>query len=75
MQVEMIENIDIKKLDCYSSRVVSKTGVYCCPMLTDDYRARLGSSLANCSKINYLDCEKCTICIQTEQKIQVNDWM
>ena len=74
-QVEMIENIQIKKLDCYNSRVVSQNGVYSCPMLVDDYRARLGSSLSNCSKINYLDCEKCTICTKTNQKVQVNDWM
>lgn len=75
IQVEMIENIDIRKLDCYSSRVISKTGVYSCPMLTDDYRARLGSNLNNCARINYLDCEKCSICTKAGAKVQVNDWM
>ena len=75
LQVEMIENIDIKKLDCYSSRVVSKTGVYSCPMLANDYRARLGSSLVNSSRVNYLDCEKCSICTKAGEKVQVNDWM
>ena len=74
-QVEMIENIDIQKLDCYSSRIISKSGVYSCAMLTDDYRARLGSNLNNCSKINYLDCEKCSICTKVGEKVQVNDWM
>ena len=68
-------NFDIKKLDCHNSRVVSQNGVYSCPMLTDDYRARLGSTLEDCSKTNYLDCEKCVICTKTNQKIQVNDWM
>lgn len=75
IQVEMANNIEIKKLDCFNSRIISKSGVYSCPMLVDDYRARLGSSLNNCSKINYLDCEKCTICTKTNQKVQVNDWM
>ncbi|MBQ8847566.1 MAG: radical SAM protein [Candidatus Gastranaerophilales bacterium] len=75
MQIEMVENIQIEKLDCYNSRVVSQNGIYSCPMLVNDYRARLGSALNNCSKINYLDCEKCSICTQTNQKVQVNDWM
>ena len=71
----MIENIQIEKLDCHNSRVVSQNGIYSCPMLVNDYRARLGSTLNNCSKINYLDCEKCSICAKTNQKVQVNDWM
>lgn len=74
-QIEMVENLQIEKLDCYNSRIISQNGVYSCPMLVNDYRARLGSGLNNCSKINYLDCEKCSICTKTNQKVQVNDWM
>ena len=74
-QIEVIENIEIEKLDCYNSRVISQTGVYSCPMLVNDYRAKLGTSLNNYSKINYLDCEKCAICTRLNQKNQVNDWM
>ena len=74
-QVEMIENIQIQKLDCYSSRVISQNGIYSCPMLVDDYRGKVGSCLNNYSKINYLDCEKCSICASVNQKVQVNDWM
>ena len=74
-QIEVIENIEIEKLDCYNSRVISQTGVYSCPMLVNDYRAKLGTSLNNYSKINYLDCEKCSICVKANQKVQVNDWM
>lgn len=74
-QIEMIDDINIEKLDCYNSRIVSQNGVYACPMLSDDYRARLGSNIWDCSKINYLDCEKCSICVNSRQKIQVNDWM
>ncbi len=74
-QIENIDRIDIKNLDCYSSRTISQNGVYACPMLAQDYRARLGSSLDDCSKINYLDCEACCVCIKSGLKAQVNDWM
>jgi len=74
-QIEINEEINKEKLDCYNSRVVSQNGVYSCPMLVNDYRARLGANLEDCSKINYLDCEKCAICAKFNQKIQVNDWM
>ena len=73
--IESNDNINYKKLDCYNSRVIAKGGVYSCPMLVNDYRARLGSNLDDFSKINYLDCEKCSICAKFNQKIQVNDWM
>ena len=74
-QIEDEENINFEKLDCANSRVISKNGIYSCPMLVDDYRARLGSNLNDCSKINYLDCEKCKLCTKFNHKIQVNDWM
>lgn len=74
-QIENIDNIDIRNLDCYSSRVITQNGVYSCPVLAQDYRARLGSSLDDCSKINYLDCEACSTCIKSGLKAQVNDWM
>ncbi len=74
-QLEFIDDTNIKKLDCYNSRVVAQNGVYSCPVLVNDYRARLGLNLANCSKVNYLDCEKCSICTKINQKAQVNDWM
>lgn len=73
--IEQGEDISKEKLDCNNSRVVAKNGIYSCPMLVDDYRARLGSSLEDFSKINYLDCEKCSVCAGSKQKIQINDWM
>ena len=74
-EINFPDIINTKKLDCATSRVVSRNGIYACPILSDDYRARLGSSLDDCSRINYLDCEKCCVCAFSNQKIQINDWM
>ena len=73
-QVE-IEEIKNDNLDCKNSRIISQNGVYACPILVNDYRARLGSNINDCSRVNYLDCEKCSICVNSGQKVQVNDWM
>ena len=77
--VEMIENnfpeIKNEKFDCKTSRIISNNGVYACPMLVNDYRARLGSNLNDCSNVNYLDCKQCSLCMSTGAKMQVNDWM
>ena len=74
-EIEIQDDVNVEKLDCFNSRTVSKNGVFSCPMLVDDYRARLGSSISDCSKINYLDCQMCSTCVMSGQKIQVNDWM
>lgn len=74
-QLDEIKDFDENKLDCFSSRVVSQNGIYSCPILVNDYRARLGSTLDNFSNITYLDCEMCTICTKSNQKNQINDWM
>ena len=75
IEMEEIKNFEKETLDCATSRVISKNGIYACPMLANDYRARLGSSLADYSKVNYLDCEKCSVCTKLGQRVQVNDWI
>ena len=70
-----VQRTNYEKLDCYNSRVIAKSGIYSCPMLVDDYRARLGSDIGDFSRVNYLDCEKCTVCLNSSRKAQVNDWM
>ncbi len=75
-EIEIKEKTPLDEIlfDCKNSRVVSQNGVFSCPMLVGDYRARLGSSLEDSSKNNYLDCEKCMVCLENNQKIQINDW-
>ena len=73
--IENSTSIDFSKLDCINSRIVSSTGVYSCHALVNDYRARLGSNIDNCSKMNYLDCERCSACIKAGEKAFCNSWM
>ena len=68
-------NFDKTKLDCYNSRVLSANGVYSCPALSNDFRARVGSDMSNYSKRTFLDTQKCAKCIKHFSKNQVNDWM
>jgi len=73
---EYIEDFDFDKtkLDCFNSRVLSINGVYSCPALSNDFRARAGSDMSNYSRKTFLDTEKCTKCIKHFSKNQVNDF-
>ena len=55
-----------KKLHCAKSRVFSSSGVFSCPNLVGDNRARVGASLKDYSKKNYLETENCKHCISRE---------
>lgn len=76
-KAEIIEDIqfDKTKLDCFNSRVLSANGVYSCPALSNDFRARAGSDMSNYSKRTFLDTDKCSMCVKHCAKAQVNDWM
>lgn len=69
------ENINSDMLDCKNSRIVSSKGVFSCPVLCNDFRARSGYSIENCSKKIYLDTEKCYTCVMHKTKAFANDWM
>ena len=75
-QEEFIEDFDFDKtkLDCYNSRTLSANGVYSCPALSNDFRARCGSDMNNYSKRTFLDTRKCIKCIKHFSKNQVNDF-
>ena len=68
-------DFDTNKLDCKNSRIVSSKGVFSCPSLCNDFRARSGYSIENCSKKIYLDTEKCFNCTLHKTKAFANDWM
>ena len=58
-----------KKLNCAKSRVFSSYGVFSCPSLVGDNRARVGSTLKDYSKKNYLETENCKTCICKELSV------
>ncbi|MBO6087032.1 hypothetical protein J6P92_01625 [bacterium] len=55
-----------KNLHCAKSRVFSSNGVFSCPSLVGDNRARVGANLKAYSKTNYLETEICKNCICKE---------
>lgn len=61
-------------LDCMSSRLFTKSGVYNCPALVNDYRGRCGANLCDFSKKCYLETEKCSLCKIFGQQMYVNNW-
>jgi len=42
---ECFKNFDIKNLQCSTSRMITKTGVYVCPILVDNDDARMGDTI------------------------------
>ena len=44
---QCFENYDITHLQCASSRMAAKTGVYVCPILVDKDEARMGDTIAD----------------------------
>ena len=50
------------KTDCMFGRILTSSGVYCCPFLSSDFRGRLGSDFKNCSKIFIAETDFCASC-------------
>ena len=50
------------KTDCMYGRVLSRSGVYACPFLAEDYRGRVGSSLKDFSKTVMAETDFCATC-------------
>lgn len=63
-----------RNLDCMNSRVLSKSGIYNCPLLLNDYRGRSGASLQDFSKKCYLETFECKQCKTIGQNIYCNNW-
>lgn len=66
---------EIQNLDCRNSRIVSAKGVFTCPALVNDFRARSGYLIENCSRKTCLDTERCYTCALHQTKAFANDWM
>lgn len=60
--------------DCKSGRMLTKHGVYNCPVLANDYRGRSGSTIANFSAKCYLETVECQNCLKHGKKIYTNSW-
>ena len=63
------------ELDCMNSRLLTKSGVYNCPLLINDYRGRSGASLGDFSYKCYLETEECQQCTQYGKRIYSNNWV
>ncbi len=63
------------KTDCMTSRLLTKSGIYTCPLLINDYRGRCGSSLSDYSKKCYLEATECLRCIKFGQYLYSNNWV
>lgn len=72
----MPEHAEIEdlKLDCKCSRLLTKNGVYNCPILANDYRGRSGANLNDFSKKCYLETTECSQCIAHRNNIYTNSW-
>ena len=68
------ENLQSPDFDCMHSRILSKTGVYNCPMLKNDYRGHSGASLKNFSHKCFMETEKCQICKNCGSTLFLNNW-
>lgn len=53
-----------RNLDCSHSRILTQTGVYNCPLTTDDYRGRSGANFKDYSKTAMLETQSCSYCMQ-----------
>ena len=53
----------VQKLSCNNSRILTAKGIYNCPMLANDYRARTGSDFTSFSTKAYLETEICSQCV------------
>lgn len=69
------KNIGDIEYDCMSSRVLTKSGIYNCLSLINDYRGRCGATLTDYSPKCYLETEKCGQCKLLGKKMYTNNWV
>jgi len=64
-----IKNFDLNLLDCKNSRVLTIDGIYACPALVNDPRAKVGQDISNSSPKMYLETETCYECVSRNEKM------
>ena len=57
-----------KKLWCGKSRILTAKGIFNCPMLVNDYRARTGTTFKDFAKRCYLETPICAQCVDWAEK-------
>lgn len=62
-KTEINVNTPYINLDCSHSRILTQSGVYNCPLTTDDYRGRSGGTFKDYSKTAMLETPTCTYCM------------
>ena len=61
-------------LDCKCTRVISHNGVFVCPVLINDPRGKVGTTLADSSRRFFLELNACSTCQMNEKGIFNNNW-
>lgn len=69
LKIETMPEYKGEKLDCQNSRVLSETGIYTCPFLSDDYRGRCGNDFTDYMKKTSLETNFCQTCLKSKSPI------
>ncbi len=64
-----------EKLDCATSRIFTSKGVFACPILSGDFRARMGADMSDFSHKCVTDTKMCTQCINFGAKAFSANWI
>ena len=64
-----VEIASVGRFDCRNSRIVSGSGVYSCPFLSNDFRGRCGSSFTDYNKKTSLETEFCITCSKSSHPL------
>ncbi len=67
--VEEYTTIDNDNFDCKTGRILTTSGIYSCPFLSNDYRGRCGSSFVDYNKKSVLESDYCNTCAKSETPI------
>lgn len=67
--------VNLEKLDCATSRIFTNKGVFACPILSGDFRARMGADMSDFSRKCAADTKMCAQCIEFGEKAFSANWV